>query len=156
MCWMSMVRRRPCSQIRNYLALLKRAQQETQKITIKEEKKRKLIWNWKFHRNLKEKKDSNFVGSFSDLPNDGWRCCQHLQAGCCRGWRCRKIGHHHPVHSSRFCLPISYYIKLTLIYHFQKNTNLGGKGQNVENHFVESQKKNIESVKVFFFFFFFF
>jgi hypothetical protein len=30
--------RRACPQIRNYLALLKRAQQETQKLTIKEEK----------------------------------------------------------------------------------------------------------------------
>ncbi len=130
MCWMSIMSRRPCSQIRNYLALLKRAQQETQKLTTKEvKKKRKLIWNWKFHRNLIEKKDSNFVGSFSDPTNDGWRCCQHLQAGCCRGWRCRKIGHHHPVHSSRFFLPTSNKTHFNLSFP-QKNLF-----RNVSTHF---------------------
>ncbi len=32
--------------------------------------------------------------------------------------------------------------------YFLQIMSIKGKGQNVENHFVESQKKNIESVKV--------
>jgi hypothetical protein len=33
-------------------------------------------------------------------------------------------------------------------YSGNQEQQISGKGQNVENHFVESQKKNIESVKV--------
>jgi hypothetical protein len=34
-----------------------------------------------------------------------------------------------------------------MIRHWSFRKNFKGKGQNVENHFIESQKKNIESLK---------
>ncbi len=36
---------------------------------------------------------------------------------------------------------------MIIIYHIGISVTLLGKGQNVENHFIESQKKNIESLK---------